>query len=703
MKEAARERDLPTLLFSREPMNQSKYGRSEREEGTPLSRKIMNDYPFENARWIWPQEQFQKHEYADFVTGFFASGNQCGLYISAKTDYAVWLNGTLVGFNQYRDFPECKVYDEWDLSPYLVSGENRLAILSVAYNENFSSRIADGKGVIFSVREGNRELLASSIAVAARLDPCYQSGDERLVTSQLGYGFAYDATGEDAWRTRNVPGFAPAMEVPGGHTFFPRPIEKMHIEPPTHASPLSPTLFDLGREYAGYLSLEVVVPRETELTVAYGEHIVDGGVRRLIGKRDFSVRFRLRAGVNRFDEYFFRMGLRYLEFSFADPEGARVVWAGVRECLYPVTVLPFPLPPRDKRIYDVSVHTLRTCMHEHYEDCPWREQAQYAMDGRTAMTCTYLAFGETRFVRAALVSMGKRRTEKGFFPITSPNAGNLSILSFNFAFVVALDEYVQKTGDTSIVAEVAENTRAVLDMCLSRREGTLLPNQQCWNFVEWTHGLSDSPRPKDWYDTERISFIGNAWFVLALTSFADVLERTGEDGHMYREAAEGIVGALAAFRDPVTGYFFTFRARSDERYEHLAAYTQYIAVWAGVVKGKEAEALLEKTMDHGEELVALSLSSHMLKYEQLLRYPRFMGRVLDEMRVIYDRMLEAGATTFWETEKGEADFKGAGSLCHAWSVIPIYVYHKIMENGGQSTLSSPDQSMAFEHRNAFFA
>jgi hypothetical protein len=40
-------------------------------------------------------------------------------------------------------------------------------------------------------------------------------------------------------------------------------------------------------------------------------------------------------------------------------------------------------------------------------------------------------------------------------------------------------------------------------------------------------------------------------------------------------------------------------------------------------------------------------------------------------------MLSAGATTFWETELGEADFENAGSLCHGWSALPIYYFHRL--------------------------
>ena len=40
-------------------------------------------------------------------------------------------------------------------------------------------------------------------------------------------------------------------------------------------------------------------------------------------------------------------------------------------------------------------------------------------------------------------------------------------------------------------------------------------------------------------------------------------------------------------------------------------------------------------------------------------------------------MLKAGSTTVWETELGEEDFSGAGSLCHGWSAMPIYYYHTL--------------------------
>ena len=38
-------------------------------------------------------------------------------------------------------------------------------------------------------------------------------------------------------------------------------------------------------------------------------------------------------------------------------------------------------------------------------------------------------------------------------------------------------------------------------------------------------------------------------------------------------------------------------------------------------------------------------------------------------------MIFSGSTTLWETAYGACDFDDAGSLCHAWSSIPIYFAH----------------------------
>ena len=68
------------------------------------------------------------------------------------------------------------------------------------------------------------------------------------------------------------------------------------------------------------------------------------------------------------------------------------------------------------------------------------------------------------------------------------------------------------------------------------------------------------------------------------------------------------------------------------------------------------------------------------KYDALLKVDktRYTSEILRDIDERWGKMLDAGATTFWETEEGYKDFNGAGSLCHGWSAIPVYYYHILL-------------------------
>ncbi len=60
-------------------------------------------------------------------------------------------------------------------------------------------------------------------------------------------------------------------------------------------------------------------------------------------------------------------------------------------------------------------------MHEHYENCPWREQALYNMDSRNAMLFTYIAFNDYKFARSNLTLMANGLLDDGLLNICFPS------------------------------------------------------------------------------------------------------------------------------------------------------------------------------------------------------------------------------------------------------------------------------------------
>lgn len=64
-------------------------------------------------------------------------------------------------------------------------------------------------------------------------------------------------------------------------------------------------------------------------------------------------------------------------------------------------------------------------------------------------------------------------------------------------------------------------------------------------------------------------------------------------------------------------------------------------------------------------ITKISLYMRCFFYEALLKtIQKYTTVVLDNIEKTYAHMLNVSSATVWETELGEQDFSGAGSLCH---------------------------------------
>ena len=224
---------------------------------------------------------------------------------------------------------------------------------------------------------------------------------QKWITGQLGLSYFYDATGsEDApWEK---------AAVLGKGTAWSNGIRPLRLLPAVYGK-IQPApegvLVDLGSEYVGFLELDIESDTEQTVRIEYGEHLKDGRVPGRIHSRDFSVEVRLKKGRTRLSNRFRRLGCRYLEL-IGGP--CRVRKLGLRPVQYPVRRISHRFSdPRLQEIYDVGVYTLLCCMHEHYEDCPWREQALYTMDSRNQMLCGYTAFYGHSFQKENLLMIAR--------------------------------------------------------------------------------------------------------------------------------------------------------------------------------------------------------------------------------------------------------------------------------------------------------
>ena len=642
------------------------------------------------AKWIWENPNAAPDEHAEFICEFDYSENdgRVTLSISADSDYGFYLNGKLCDFGQYPDYPHYKVYDEFDVTDCLVLGKNRLAIEVWYYGNNCSTNIDDGAGLCFSLDSERRNLAISDERVLSRLSNTYRNHVCYSITGQLGYGYGYDANAEDAWISEDVDGFTPSVCVTP-EKLLPtilRPIKNLVTEKAIRGKFIKSAqdgkyryLFDFGKETVGVYRIKFNSPSVQNIELCYGEHIIDGWVRDRIHSRRFAFDYRAKSGENDYFGYFRRLGLRYAELRSDEP--LENIEIDIFPRNYPLNVLPFDCADKDlKRIYDVCVETLKLCLHEHYEDCPWREQAMYVMDSRNQILCGYYAFGEFEFPRAAIKLMAEDRREDGMLNITYPGASGLVIPSFGLHFYTLVREYGDYSGDWAFVREIFPKLRSVLDAFFAQMDSnTKLLNAfgpACyWNFYEWAKGL-DGVIGK--VDEEIPDLVLNALFSLALQNMQYICDKLGMDtGRCYAMLADEVNTSInAKFFNSECSLYGMFD--SDGGYSELG---NALCVLCGAAEGEVAGAIADELTNPESELTGITLSMKCFKYDALLSIDeeKYLPYVLGDIKRIYLGMLDAGATSVWETEKGAADFGGAGSLCHGWSALPIYYIRKFIK------------------------
>ena len=670
------------------------------------------------SKWIWYRNDAKPDEYADLKGEFEYSGGECFLEISADSNYCAYVNGTLAAFGQYPDYPFKKYYDRVDISSFVREGKNELLVTAWHLGAKFLTHCVKDAAVRFEVLSGEKVLLASDERILARANPNFVPHMCDMVTTQLGFTYYFDSTAEE------TP-YGNAVIAKGNDEVFIRPIKKLlHLDRidteivmsgkyylgdkgingrhPTHFMQNAALTCDLergkrrdnndvsggfdgvyfitdcGEETTGFLEFDIEVENDCELYFAWGEHLTDGRCRTSI--RNFTSRFKAKAGRNVYTNTFLRLGCRYVEV-FVHGSAAKLNYMGIRPTPYPQNEIPFSTGNvlRD-RIYKTCVNTMRHCMHEHYEDCPWREQSLYALDSRNEMLCGYYVFDDTSFPRACLdlISMGIR--EDGLLNLCHPSFVNITIPSFSLALFLSMKEYMEHTGAVEFIKEKYPTLKGIASVFLGRRdENGLVHNfygegKGYWNYYEWVDGLAGAFNNVD----DGIDATLNAFLSLALGNLVKMAEAVGEKGD-----AEEYMQIKNELNKSILKNFYDedkklFRTRAAGGYHVL---TNAMCMLCGAADGIDRSKMIEVLLTNGnDEVVHNSLSMNSYRFDALLNESESYGEaILKEIDETYLDMLCRGATTFFETADGDKAFEGAGSLCHAWSALPVYYYHKLLK------------------------
>lgn len=310
-------------------------------------------------------------------------------------------------------------------------------------------------------------------------------------------------------------------------------------------------------------------------------------------------------------------------------------------------------------IWDLSVRTLKRCMHETYEDCPYYEQLQYAMDSRLMMLFTYYISADDRMPRRTIADFYRSRQPDGLLQSRYPSTQPQVIPSFALYWVDMLAEHFEYNGDINLIKTYRPALIELMDWFddrLTDENIVGVTSNKYWTYFDWVEAWPLGAPPES---IERPMFLLSLMYAASLKKAADLLSTTGWSD----AAAEMIEKAdrvcLAVRKLSWSEERKLFRDLPD--LEIYSQHMQIMAVISGMVEGEEAKHLLERALTEPIHRVTLPFSYLLIQALKKTDLQHHIFELWDRWRVFASQ----GLTTLPETEVNPR------SDCHAWSAVPL--------------------------------
>lgn len=318
-------------------------------------------------------------------------------------------------------------------------------------------------------------------------------------------------------------------------------------------------------------------------------------------------------------------------------------------------------------IWDISLRTLKRCMHETYEDCPYYEQMQYAMDTRAQILFTYYVSGDDRLARKCIDDFHRSLRPDGLTNCCYPSTGPNVIPGFSLYYIFMIHDHMMFFGDKTFVEKYINTAERILQFFESRRNesglvskiGDYNGHHSYWSFIDWTlqwkWGVPNAI-------TKGSLTMESMLYLMALQKVAELAEYIGREGlnQYYNKKAHDLQLAIKKHcYDEELGLFFDGPGYKEDFSQHV----QVFAILTKIVEGKQAEELMKRVI-HNKSLTQCSVA---MSYYMFRAFE--MSGCYSESEFMWEPwkiMLENNMTTCVESPgEGRSD-------CHAWGASALY-------------------------------
>jgi len=320
--------------------------------------------------------------------------------------------------------------------------------------------------------------------------------------------------------------------------------------------------------------------------------------------------------------------------------------------------------PEMQSLWDISIRTLRRCMHDSYIDSPYYEQMQYTMDTMLQMLFTYQISRDDRLARKAIHDFHSSLMPDGMIACNWPAKFIQVIPGFAFYWIRMLEDHYMHYKDPELVHNYLPTVDQILRYFEARMDphAGLVKSVGYWQFVDWTEAWSGnfgSPIDTD----QEVNVIYNMMFVYGLK----VAERLNIYAG-YDDRAAALASTAARLKQAIRKYAWSEEKGLFQDAPRLEQYSQHAQLWAvlsEIVTGDEARQLMHSCMTN-PGLAQCSFSMSFFLFRALEKVQLY--RLTETLWTKWLDQLDNNVTTWPE------DLLAQRSDCHAWGAVPIYEF-----------------------------
>ena len=671
-----------------------------------------------NSGWFWTtgwnEYDDEKAKMVHFRAEFSGVPAQSYIRITADTRYKLYVNGVHVQSGPSKGDDKIRFIDEADLTQYLKDGVNVIAVSVLRYSydhpyhSNHSLFASEMPGLYFEWKNGEApELRWKSHVVRSVRFEGEEGGfaplhvHERIATDPAAKGWKKEAFDDSEWdgiyeyKDEEIPAVLRPENLAERTIPYMRKAPGRFAASSDHAwndlinaqgavtvlpnTDVSVTL-DAGEEMTAYPYMLMDAGAGTNIEFLYSECYTipteNGTVKgnRLDSENGIlegytDTYFVTEDGEWEYEPYWMRT-FRFMRIRIrtgATPMKIRSL--KFEETGYPLDVRT-GVSTSDgslSDIWDISVRTLRRCMHETYMDCPFYEQLSYVMDTRSQILYTYAVSADDRLARKAIDDFRRSQREDGLLNASYPNRNENVIPGFSIYYILMIHDHMMYFGDKDLVKKCMPSVQRVLEFFGSHRENSGLVSKigglnridRFWSFIDWAD---------EWMPTTGMPRCGltgpntleSLLYIMGLQAASELADYIGEQdlAAEWKRDAEAMKKAVRENCMNDEGLITDGPESND-----LSQHAQVFGVLTGTFSAEEGRNAMQRCMtEQGFTKCTVCMQYYLFRaLEKTGLY-----HLADGCWDIWRRMIANGCTTCVESETYSR------SECHAWGALALY-------------------------------